>query len=282
MNPTPHTPDSQTAETASPGSVPALDRSLDILELLSDAPSGLTLSDLSHELEIPKNAVFRITQTLLARGYLCRDPLSLAFSLSPKLLHLAPPHFAKMSLSEISRDIMGELRDQTRETIQLGVLSGLEGVIIDQVEGHEALRIVVNLGLRFPLHNNAPGKLLLAHLPDKERDATIAQLKLTANTPRTITTKKALRQECQRILDQGYSVDHAEADEGVHCFAAPIFGEDKAVAGTLWITGPSKRLPKARFKELGEQVAEAGDRISRLIASRGGNSLHMIDLDAGA
>lgn len=271
MNPTPHIPDPQAAEAASPGSVPALDRSLDILELLADTPAGRTLSDLSNDLEIPKNAVFRITQTLLARGYLCRDPLSLAFSLSPKLLRLAPPHFAKMSLPEISRDMMAELRDATRETIQLGVLNGLEGVIIDQVEGHEPLRIVVNLGLRFPLHNNAPGKLLLAHLPDKQREATIAQLKLTASTPTTITTKKALRQECARIVDQGYSLDHAEADEGVHCFAGPIFGEDKTVAGALWITGPSKRLPKAHFKELGEQVAEAGNRISNLIASRGSN-----------
>lgn len=268
MNPTSHTPDPQSPETASPGSVPALDRSLDILELLADTPAGRTLSDLSHDLDIPKNAVFRITQTLLARGYLCRDPLSLAFSLSPKLLRLAPPHFAKMSLPEISRDIMAELRDQTRETIQLGVLNGLEGVIIDQVEGHEPLRIVVNLGLRFALHNNAPGKLFLAYMPEKKREAAIAQLKLTASTPRTISTKKALRQECERIVTQGYSTDHAEADEGVHCIAGPIFDENRALAGTLWITGPSKRLPKARFKEFGEQVAEAGSRISRLIEVR--------------
>lgn len=271
MSTTPSKVSSQSLEAASPGSVPALDRSLDILELLSDTPAGMTLSDLSQGLDIPKNAVFRITQTLLARGYLVRNPLSLAFSLSPKLLRLAPPHFAKMSLPEISRDIMAELRDQTRETIQLGVLNGLEGVIIDQVEGHEPLRIVVNLGLRFPLHNNAPGKLLLAHMPEKEREAAIAQLKLTANTPRTITTKKALREECERVVSRGYSLDHAEADEGVHCIAGPIFGEDRALVGTLWITGPSKRLPKANFKTLGEQVAEAGDRISSLIASRANN-----------
>ena len=271
MNPSPPNTGPMLAKADSPGSVPALDRSLDILELLANTPAGLTLSDLSNDLDIPKNAVFRITQTLLARGYLCRDPLSLAFSLSPKLLRLAPPHFAKMSLPEISRDIMAELRDQTRETIQLGVLNGLEGVIIDQVEGHEPLRIVVNLGLRFPLHNNAPGKLLLAHMPEKQREAAIAQLKLTASTPNTITTKKALREECQRIAAQGYSIDDAEADEGIHCFAGPIFGEDRALVGTLWITGPSKRLPKANFKTLGEQVAEAGDRISQLIASREGN-----------
>ena len=49
---------------------------------------------------------------------------------------------------------MTALRDQTRETIQLGVLNGTEGVIIEQVEGLEPLRIVVSLGLRF--QNRAP------------------------------------------------------------------------------------------------------------------------------
>ena len=117
MSTTPPTANPQPTDAASPGSVPALDRSLDILELLSDTPAGMTLSDLSHELDIPKNAVFRITQTLLARGYLVRNPLSLAFSLSPKLLRLAPPHFSKMSLPEISRDIMTELRDVLTDQI---------------------------------------------------------------------------------------------------------------------------------------------------------------------
>lgn len=46
------------------GAIASTDRSLDILELLSEAPAGLTLSELSQKLEVPKNAVYRITQTL--------------------------------------------------------------------------------------------------------------------------------------------------------------------------------------------------------------------------
>jgi DNA-binding IclR family transcriptional regulator len=160
---------------------------------------------------------------------------------------------------------MTSLRDATRETVQLGVLNGLEGTIIEQVEGTEPLRIVVDLGLRFQLHNNAPGKLLLAHLPDEKRKAVISQIKLTANTSRTITTKSALLSECERIVSNGYSTDHAEADEGVHCIAAPIFSETDGVIGTLWVSGPSKRLPKSRFRELGAQVSAAGARVSRSI-----------------
>jgi DNA-binding IclR family transcriptional regulator len=254
----------------SPGSVPALDRSLDLLELLSTVSEGLTLSKLSKQLNAPKNAVFRITQTLLARGYLSRDPETMAFQLTGQMLKLAPPCLGGFSLPAVANNAMRVLRNITRETVQLGVLDGLEGVIIDQVEGLEPLRIVVNLGLRFALHNNAPGKLLLAHLPEGQRESVIAQLQLTSSTSRTITSKSALQEECDRILKDGYSTDHAEADEGIHCVAAPIFERGGVnVLGALWISGPAKRLPKSKFKELGNQVRAAGDQVSLMIDRMG-------------
>ena len=244
--------------TESPGSVPALDRSLDILELLSASPVGKTLSELSAELGFPKNAVFRITQTLMARAYIVRDAKTMQFHLTPRMMRLAPPRWGGVSLPMVARPVMMKLRDATRETIQLGVLSGLE-----------ALRIVVDLGLRFPLYNNGPGKLLLAHMKKREREAALKKMELVACTPRTITDKDDLRRECARIVERGYSVDHAEADEGIHCFAAPIYGVSRELAGTLWITGPAKRLGEERFEELGAKVSAAGEEISRRIMELG-------------
>jgi DNA-binding IclR family transcriptional regulator len=256
-------------EISSPGSVPALDRALDILELLSLSRSGLTLSELSEQLELPKNSVFRITQTLFARGYLARNSESLAFQLTGRLLRLAPPRWGSISLPAVSRDSMIALRDQTRETVQLGVPSGFGGVIIDQVEGLEPLRIVVDLGLRFALHNNAPGKLLLAFMPPAQQAAVLAEIKLVATTARTITTQSQLVAECRRIVDYGYATDFAESDEGVHCVAGPIFDANQSVIAALWISGPAKRLPRSKFRELGAQVKEATQQISRTIGELG-------------
>ena len=129
---------------------------------------------------------------------------------------------------------------------------------------------MVDLGLRFKLHNNAPGKLLLAHLPSEERKAILSQIELPQTTPRTITKRSALEAECERIVTQGYAIDHAEADEGIHCIAGPIFGVDgQSVVGAIWISGPAKRLPKSRFRELGGQVKAAGNQVSRLIRKLG-------------
>jgi DNA-binding IclR family transcriptional regulator len=71
--------------------VPSVERALDILERLRAADRGQTLSELSKSLHLPKNAVFRITQTLLARGYLLRDPATMRFELSRQVLDLWQP-----------------------------------------------------------------------------------------------------------------------------------------------------------------------------------------------
>ena len=77
---------------------PAVERALGILEHLARHPSGLTLSDLSAQLELPKNAVFRITNTLRERGYLARDGRTMRFTLTEKLVRGSQPRAEKKGL----------------------------------------------------------------------------------------------------------------------------------------------------------------------------------------
>lgn len=234
---------------------PAVERALQILERIGER--GRTLSELSAELDLPKNAVFRITNTLRARGYLARDAKTLRFALTDKLIRVGQPRVEKRGLIETAMEPMRALRDATKETVQIGRRFGAEGVILEQVEGLHPLRISVDPGLRFPLYNNAPGKLLLAHSPDVR--GSIAKIDLVRCTPRTITDRRALEHECARIRAQGWSADHAEADEGIHCIAAPIFRD--VLLAVLWISGPAKRLPKASFPALAKHVMAAAREI---------------------
>jgi IclR family acetate operon transcriptional repressor len=157
---------------------------------------------------------------------------------------------------------MRELRDRTRETVQIGRRLGREGVILEAVEALHPLRISVDPGLRFPLYNNAPGKLLLAHLPEPERRAAIDGLDLARCTPRTITDRRELARECRRILEQGYATDFAEADEGIHCVAGPVFGPQGDLVATVWVSAPSRRLPRSSFAEIGRHVRRTADKIT--------------------
>ena len=244
-------------------SVPALERGLDVLELLNEVPEGLGISELATRLSLNKNAIFRITHTLTDRNYLERDPLTKRFRLSTKFLTLGLPQVGDVSLVEKALPLMRELRDETRETVQLGIRVGDEGVIIEQVSGLHPLRIAVDVGLRFPLHNNAPGKTLLAFQNSDDVVSTIDRIPLTADTPRTIIKPDALLAECERIHSRRYSTDYAEADEGIHCVAAPVLDRDEKLIAVVWVSAPSKRMPKGLFANVGKQVFQCADEIAR-------------------
>jgi len=166
-------------------------------------------------------------------------------------------------LVEAALGPMRDLRDRTRETVQLGVRLDRGGVVVSQVEGLEPLRIAVDVGLQFAFHDNAPGKLLLAWLPEQERQETIRRLELPQSTDRTITDRAELARECVRIRGCGYAVDHAEADPGIHCVAAPIPRQDGGCVGTVWISAPARRMPKGAFRDQGRLAIEAGLAIAR-------------------
>jgi DNA-binding IclR family transcriptional regulator len=244
---------------------PGAGRTIEILEHLAASPTGLTLAELSTQLELPKNAVFRITNTLRERGYLTRDDSTLKFTLTERLLELGQPRPGRRTLAECALGPMRDLRDETKETVQLGKRFGDEGVILEQIESLHALKIGVELGCRFPLYNNAPGKLILAWLPERQRKDLIRRLDLAPCTPRTITDRQELARECLRIREAGYSTDYGEADEGVHCVAAAIFDARGDAVAAVWISAFARRLPKSLFADRAGLVRRAADRITQMI-----------------
>jgi DNA-binding IclR family transcriptional regulator len=242
---------------------PALDRGLAILEALDGRPEGMSLSEISRVIGSPKNSTSRLVQTLMVRGYVERDEATMIIRLTGKLLRLGHPRVGRVSLVECALEPMRMLRDAVGETVQLGIPISDEGVIIEQVESTQAVRICVEIGLRFPLHNNAPGKVLLTFQHPKSREKTIQRLKLARFTDRTITSKDALRQECERVAKLGYGTDWGEADEGIHCVAAPVFDRPNHLLAVVWASAVAGRMPKARFPKVAVEVMKSAREIER-------------------
>ncbi len=244
-------------------SVPNLDRALSILEILSAAPAGLTLSELAATLEIPTNSVFRISRTLEERGYLERNEGSKKFHLTQKLLRLScAPAAGERSLTESALETMRSLRDATMETVLLGTISGAEGIVLEQVPGRHPFRFCVDVGVRFELHTAAPGKSMLAALPPAEAGALMDRMPFTRFNARTITERAAFEAELQRTRACGFGVDEGEEREGAHCVGSVILDRQGAPVGGIWITGPSSRLPASRFAFVGSLVREAALSVS--------------------
>ena len=242
--------------------IPNLKKAFELLEMLSESPDGITFPQMLEKMACNKTSLFRILMTIEDMGYIRKNPETDAYSVSRKILSLAYSALCDSNLIGESMDILRKVRDITAETTMLGVLLDDECVMIEQEYGLHPFNFTGKLGMKSPLHASAPGKALLAALPDDERAAVISRIKLTKNAANTITTVPGLEKELERIAANGYSSDESEAVDGVNCVAAAIRNSHGYPVAVLWITGPSNRILAGEFDILGRQLCDSAKAIS--------------------
>jgi len=240
--------------------VPNLVRAFQLLEFMAREPQSWSITELSDRLGFPKNSVFRICRSLHEMGYLTQTGKT--YFLSPKLLALGYAALGEQNLVEKALDVMRDLRDETNETTLFGTLFGHEGVTLEQVVSDQSIKFVVDVGHRFALHTAAPGKAILAFLPEKERDHILDQLDFKKYTNRTITSRRSFLALLEEVRKKGWAVDNCERLDGINCVAAPVFNFRNIPVAAVWVTGPDFRLTPADFSKIGKIVREHALRIS--------------------
>ncbi len=252
----------ETDETGTKYSVPNLERALSILELLAAHPGGLKLAEITQRLGYPKNSVFRVTTTLCDRGYLTRDEATKCFRLSRKLLAMGHQVLSERPIVPAAIDVMYECRDALKETVLLGTIVEDGCIVLEQVLGTHPFKFSIDMGARINLHASAPGKAMLAYLPEAEREGLVSRLKLTRFNERTITSKKALATELQYVRECGFALDRGEELHGIVCVAGPVLNQHGYPVASMWITGPADRVPEDLFAQTGTQIRRYADTIS--------------------
>jgi IclR family acetate operon transcriptional repressor len=249
--------------------VPILDRTLDLLELLSRHPEGMTLTAMTDALKMPKNSVFRIATTLTLRGYAARDESTKIYRASPKLLSLGHAAVGGERLVQAAGPILTRLRDVTGETALLGTLAGNHGVVLDQVPSSHPVKVVVEIGHAFTLHTAAPAKAMLAYWSPEAQKAFVDQIRFKKHTPRTIPNATAYLAELRTVKEIGYALDRCEESETFACVAAPVFDHRELPVAAIWISGPSDRVRPNALKDFGIQVKQCADRLSFQLGFKG-------------
>lgn len=243
--------------------VPNLERALMIIELLSVKPKGLTLSEIISELDITKSSTFRITSTLIFRNYIQKNETTKKLTLTRKILSLGISALSEQSIVENSIDTMRALRDETKESVMLGILLGDKGTILEQVPSSYPVKLFVEQGTQFSLHSSVGGKSILAYMQEDERIRILEHMKLEKFTDNTIISKQDYMKSLKEVKVNGYATDHSEDIQGINCVGAPIFDESKNPVAAIWITGPDGRLPSSKFEEKGKIVKKYAMEISK-------------------
>lgn len=135
------------------------------------------------------------------------------------------------------------------------------------------------LGNRVPLHCTGCGKVLLAYQLDSVIASIIAEAGLPRYTEATITDPGQLQQELEMIRRQGYAVDNGEQEEGVRCFAVPIYNAKGKVVAAMSISGPSSRVDSRHVPTLLPHLKRISAAISSALAvsqETSENGLHAV------
>ncbi len=246
---------------------PGTERTLAILELLGRHRSGLSLTEIARDLELPLNSVFRITATLHNRGYLQRREDDKRFVLSNKLFDLSRPQVREKSLVVCALEAIKWLRNETGETAQLLVAVNHKMTVLEQCVSTQPIKVSGTVGLRVPMYSCAPGKAVLAHLPPGEMEDFFAHVTLRRFTAATLATRAALEVDFVKVRKRQYALDLAEGLEGIHCVGAPVLDDYQYPVAAVTVMGPGFRLKRDLFEPTGRLcVLAAGMVRERLLA----------------
>ena len=246
-----------------------VDKALRILELLG--PGEMRLSDLSSKLGEHKSTVQRLLSTLQARGFVRQDEDSKRYSLGLKVLQLASITLADMDLREVAREPMQRLGELTGETVHLSVYDEPHVVYIDKIESTFPVRMYSRVGARAESYCTGVGKALIAFLSDYEFERYLQKVSFIRFTPNTITTIEMRRPNvpltiARSQVESGAQVIDVrtleEHEEGVRCAAAPVFGFDGRIAGSISVAAPAFRKSEDEFRVLAPAVMGAARQIS--------------------
>jgi DNA-binding IclR family transcriptional regulator len=264
-----HGPKEAAMAVADSSPATAVERALNILEAAANRRDGLTNSEISHKLGIPKSSASYILRTLERRGYLRRDVENGRYRLGLKILSLGGDARANLDLAEVALPFMQALQERIHLTIHLAVLDQGEAVYIEKVEAPGFFKVNTWVGRRMFLHSTSVGKCLLAWLPKPEVETLLRQQGMKKRTPKTISSLPKLLADLERVRDQGHAIDDEENSLGARCVGAPIFDAMGTVTASLGVSGTLTQMDEANLPRIMDALKETARRISRQVSRSG-------------
>ena len=197
--------------------VPALEKGLDILEVLAAAQVPQSLSELAVRLGRTSSELFRMLNALERRHYIERNPASGKYRLTLRLYQLAHTHSPLEQLLRPAVILMRTLAEQIKESCHISILDGPRLVVLAQADSPAIYRFSVEVGSAFSPLRTASGRLLLAYC----REEVFRHFCETSEEYRGWggAARKKLATQLEEIRRKGYSTAHNEPVIGIRSYA---------------------------------------------------------------
>ncbi|MET9550273.1 MULTISPECIES: IclR family transcriptional regulator [unclassified Streptomyces] len=250
--------------------VPAVTRSLDILELFLEGDGTLSAPEVTRRLQLPRTTVHELLTTLAARSYLAQIPDQPGrYRLGVRTYQLGSRYAEQLDLAAEGQQVAREVAETCDETVHVAILEDTDVIYIAKVDSTHAVRMVSAAGRRLPAHCTSVGKMLLASLPQPELESRLQGREFAAMTPDSITDPDELAAALADIRERGVAVEHRESNPDVSCVAAPVRDSAGRVVAALSISVPMIRWSEERERELAELAAKGAGDLSVRLGHRG-------------
>lgn len=250
-----------------PYSVPSVSRAMKILELLAESQRGLTLSDISRRLGLPKSSTHVLIKTLELTGYLKNSKIHGRYCFGLKLVSLSNMALENLDLREQARPFLQHLTLQTGLTVHLAILEGAEAVIIEKIEAPGMLRLATWVGKRLDANSSGVGKALLAFAAGGRCDQWFKGRPMTRHNKNTISSPERLARELKKVRDQGYAFEDEEGEIGFRCIGVPVYDSANQAIAAISVAGTTSQISNERVAKLISIVKETARHISAHLGS---------------
>ncbi|MGF1625107.1 MAG: IclR family transcriptional regulator [Alphaproteobacteria bacterium] len=207
--------------------VPALEKSIDIIELLASTPLGLGMTEMAQQLGRSVSEIYRIVVVLERRGIVVKDASLDKYSLSLRLFELAHRHPPTKRITIVAQPILDDLARRTDQSCHLSVSDGDDLLILATAESLMPMHYSVRIGARFPLLETSSGHILLAY-----SDAAAVGRHLARLSP---VEQEETRTRLRRASISGYERWASRVVAGVVNLACPVFDHGGTVLAAMTV-----------------------------------------------
>ncbi|PVG80921.1 IclR family transcriptional regulator [Nocardioides gansuensis] len=246
----------------SQGGVQSVDRAITVLEILArEGHAGV--SEVAAEIGVHKSTAFRLLAALEERDLVEQNTDRGKYQLAFGILRLASAIPGRIDMARQAQPVMDALAQQLDETINLAVVRDRYAVNVQQAYSSAAVASQNWVGQLTPLHATSSGKVLLAFMPEEQRDAILDKAGLPRLTDNTITSRRALLDQLAEIREAGFATASEELEIGLNASAAPVRDHTGTVVGAVSASGPAYRFDRKRIEETEADVRQAALEISQ-------------------
>ena len=242
-----------------------LPRCVQILDAVAQVQEPQTQAQLAVSVGLPRPTVHRLARHLVGVGML-RESVDSRLSFGERVLSWGYAALRQFDFTGLGHPYLMVLSAETSETAHLGVMEAGVVVHVDRVDSLSAVRTWHGLAGKTPWNCTALGKCMVALCSEEEQEIFLNQ-ELVKRTKWTVVDRAVLKNELGEIARVRYAKDDGENEEGVRCFAAPVFDRTGKVCAAISISGPNFRMTDDELYV--KAVKQAAEGLSREMGAPG-------------